>query len=203
MKALHWQQYLQAEYKASGKSVFHVAELANIASQNAHVLNVELSRLMKAGVLVRYAQGRYGLPDVVAPEQLLTQIDTSAYITGHWALFYANHIDQRPTVITCFTARRHNRSRVRTTPLGRLEFTTVRRPIYSPPELPRPVATPEQALCDYVYLCFRRGLRPESLVHFRNLQNLSPSLATHAENYPRTVQSHLRQLCPAAFAIRS
>lgn len=199
MKALHWQQYLQAEYKASGKSVFHVAELANIAGRDAHALNVELSRLMKAGVLARYAQGRYGLPGVATPEELLMQVDTSAYVTGHWALYQANHVDQRPTVITCFTNRRHNRSRVRDTPLGRLEFTTARPPIYAMPE-GRPVATPEQALCDYVYLCLRQKLRPESLVRFRSLPNLSASLASTAQRYPGTVQGYLRELCPAAFA---
>ena len=174
--------------------MFTVSELANISGTDAHAANVGLGRLLKAGLIVRYAQGRYGLPGVVHAEDLVPQLDSCAYITGHWLLHSANLVDQRPTMITCFTSRRHNRSRIRQTPFGRVEFTTVQPPVYARP-LARAIAVPEQAICDFVYLCLRGGLRPDSLVRFRSLDQLSAAeLDSHAAHYPRTVQRCLREL---------
>ena len=64
--------------------MFTVAELANVAATTAHVMNVEIGRLLKAGIIARYAHGRYGLPGAAAIEDVLPQIDSAAYATGHW-----------------------------------------------------------------------------------------------------------------------
>jgi hypothetical protein len=188
MKARDWQRYLETERKSHGKTVFTVTELANASGSKPHVLNVELDRLCKQGIIVRYARGRYGLPEAVTPETLLPHLDAHAYITGAFALHRHNLITQMPVEITCFTNRRHNRSRVRTTPVGRFTFVCVQPPVYAPPA-EGVVAGPEQALCDYVFLMRRRGVAPASQVTFRGLHGLDTnSFAERAARYSKSAQ---------------
>ena len=138
-------------------------------------LGVALQRLVKKGVLVRYASARYGLPGAVAPEELVPTLDSSAYLTGLFALYRHRMVTQMPAEIVCFSGRRHNRSRVRQTPLGRMVFICVESESYA---MPREgvLASPEQALCDYVFLCRKRGVAAASLVTFRNLDRLDSSV---------------------------
>jgi hypothetical protein len=100
-----------------------------------------------------------------------------------------------PTKVTCFTDRRSPRARERNTPVGRLEFVCVRSEVYAPPsELA--MATAAQALCDFVYLSRRQGVRPESLLHFRHLDRLSAEeLRIVLARYPGTVRRHVERLC--------
>jgi hypothetical protein len=194
MKARDWQRYLETERKSHGKTVFSVTELANVSGSTPHVLNVELDRLCKQGVIVRYARGWYGLPEAVMPEQLLPFLDAHAYITGSFALHRHNLITQMPMEITCFTNRRHDRSRVRTTSLGRFAFVCVQTRVYASPA-GGVVAAPEQALCDYIFLMRRRGIAPISQVTFRNLHDLDvEALTEQAVRYPRSVQQEMTKL---------
>lgn len=125
MKAIAWMRYLSEQRDLHDKHLFTVTELANVAATSPAVMNVELSRLIQRGVLRRWTTGRYGLPGDVPPGVLVSSIDPDAYATGAWALGYHGFITQQPYEIDCFTRRRHNRSRQRSTPLGRLVFVTV------------------------------------------------------------------------------
>jgi hypothetical protein len=194
MKARDWQRYLETERKSHGKTVFTVTELANISGSTPHILNVELNRLCKRGIIFRYAGGRYGLPEVVTPEQMLPFLDAHAYITAAFALHRHNLITQMPVEITCFTNRRHNRSRMRTTPLGRFTFVCVQSLVYQP-MAEGAVASPEQALCDYIFLMRRRGITPISQVTFRGLHNLNTkALQAQTVRYPKSVQKELKKI---------
>ena len=194
MKARKWQQYLETERRLHGKTVFTVTELANASGSRPHVLNVELARLCRQGIIVRYARGRYGLPETVTPETLLPQLDTHAYITGAFALHRHNLITQMPIEITCFTNRRHNRSRVRTTPVGRFTFVCVQSPVYAAP-VDGVLAGPEQAVCDYVFLMRRRGISPASQVTFRGLHGLDlKALQELTSRYPKTIRQPLAEI---------
>lgn len=194
MKALEWQRYFETQRRLHGKTVFTVTELANASGSTPHVLNVELDRLCQKGIVVRYARGRYGLPEAVTPETLLPALDTAAYITGAFALHRHNLITQVPVGITCFTNRRHNRSRVRETPVGRFTFVCVQPPIYTPPS-EGALAGHEQALCDYIFLMRRRGVAPESQVTFRRLETLhATALQECAARYPKTIRQTLAKL---------
>ncbi len=195
MKAFAWQAFLQQQRDQHGKVLFTVTELANVAGISPGALNVELARLRQRGVVAKYAHGLYGLPGAVSAEALLSAIDTHAYITGHYALFTHHLVTQTPTAITCFTDRRSPRARERSTPLGRMEFVCVRSRVYAPPR-DRPMASPTQALCDYVYLSRRQGVRPENLLTFRQLDRLdSDELRTVMARYPLTVQQHVQRIC--------
>ena len=187
MKALEWLRYLENQLRQEGKKLFSVTELGNVAKVPLHDLNVALNRLVQQDVLARYAHGVYGLPGAAAAEDLLPWLDNGAYVTGLYALHRHNLVTQVPMEIACFTNRRHNRSRVRNTSLGRFEFICVKAPVYRPPDQ-GVLAPPEQALHDYIRLSHRLGVSPLSLVTFRRLGGLDISrIKALAAGYPKSV----------------
>ena len=194
MKSREWREFLEAEKRLHGKTLFTVTELANVAGASREALNVELSRLRRQGVIVRYAQGQYGLAGAVTLEALLRAIDSHAYMTGLHALHAHNLVTQVPATITCFTDRRSPRARIRRTPLGRFVFSCVRSRVYCPPG-GGVLAKPEQALCDFVYLCRRQRVPAEGQVSFRGLRRLRKArLSGILKRYPATVQEEVRRL---------
>jgi predicted transcriptional regulator of viral defense system len=191
MKAAEWREFLEEQNRRHGKVLFSVTELANAALVSRGALNVELSRLRRQGVIERYAHGRYGMPGAVTPEALLAAIDSHAYITGMSALYAHNMVLQSPSRITCFTDRRSPRARERNTPVGRFFFVCVRSSVYAPPS-GTVVAPPEQALCDFIYLLRRAGVRAEGQATFRNLERLNMAKMERVlERYPATVAAQI------------
>lgn len=194
MKAIEWLKLLQWQRDHHKKVVFTTTELANVAQADPRVLNVMLQRLMKQGILTRYAAGRYGLPGAVEPEDLIPTLDSSAYVTGMYALYRHGLITQAPTEITCFTNRRHNRSRVRTTPFGRVVLICASPPVYAPPPT-GVLASAENALCDFVYVCRRRGVKVCNLVTLRNTDRLDrKQLKARLNSYPISVRRDVEQI---------
>jgi hypothetical protein len=193
VKASAWQTFLQEQRDRHGKVLFTVTELAHVAGVSRAALNVELGRLRQRAIVVQYAHGLYGLPGAVSVERLVPAIDSHAYITGHYALWMHHLVTQVPTVVTCFSDRRSPRARERNTPVGRLVFVCVRSSVYAPPS-GQPIAPPAQALCDYVYLSRRQGVRPEALLTFRHLHRLQMADWSNVlKRYPRTVQQHVQR----------
>ena len=198
MRALQWHKTLEQAERRDHKTVFTVTELANIAGLAPRSLNVQLGRLVDQGVIVRYTRGKYGLPRRVGAEDLVVFLDSGAYITGLWALHHHNLVTQRPTRITCFTNRRHNRSRIRQTPIGTFSFVCVSGRVYHRPA-DGSIAPGEQAFCDWVYLCLRKGVVPETQVTFGSLAGLSAHLlADVLTRYPGTVARHAARILDAA-----
>ena len=196
MKAREWQKYLEEQAGQHKKFLFSVTELANVSGTSRHAVNIELSRLRKYGLIERYGRGRYGLPARVTPEILLHFLDRYAYITGSYALFHHGLITQAPSVVTCFTKRRHSRSEF-STPAGHFVFVCVKPPIYTPPDN-GVMAGPEQAICDYVYIMRRRGAAPESQITLRNLKKLRVNILKNLESrYPETVTKHINRILRA------
>ncbi len=194
MKALDWQNFFAEQRASHRKVIFSVAELANAAQTTLHALNTELGRLVRRGLIARYAHGQYGLAKGVAPEDLVTQIDPAAYITGFYALFRHHLVTQAPTGVTCFTERRHNRKTDRVTPAGKLRFIRVPSAIYAKPAQ-RTLVSGEQALCDFAWLNLRDGIEPKSLVTFRNLDSLNYGrLRQILRRYPRKVQDSVGRI---------
>jgi hypothetical protein len=185
MNTREWQRLL-AEHAKQGKLLFTVTELANASGVPRGAVNVEMARLVKYGVVVRYARGLYGLPDTtVPPEKAVQSLDALAYVTGAYALMRHGLITQVPSVITAFTTQRHFNRELQA-PVGRLRFVCVQPPVYS--YRASGMAEPEQALCDFVYLCRRRGTDPSSLVTPRGRGKLRKKvLARIVKRYPATV----------------
>ncbi len=194
MKASNWQNFFAEQRASHGKVVFSVAELANAAQTTLHALNTELGRLVRRGLIARYAHGRYGPVQGVAPEDLVSQVDPGAYITGFYALFCHHLVTQTPNEVTCFTARRHNRKTDRLTPTGKLRFIRVPSAIYAKPPQ-RVLVSGEQALCDFTWLNLRDGIEPQSLVTFRNLASFNHRrLRQILRRYPGKVQDAVAKI---------
>ncbi len=193
MRTLEWLRYLEEERRA-GKVLFAITELAHAAHVSRAGLNVELNRLVKRSLIVRYAHALYGLPGAVQWEQLLPAIDAQAYITGAAALQHHAIITQAVRTMTCFSPRRSPRARERRTPLGRLVLVCVRGAVYAPPRS-GVYASPEQALCDIVYLCRRDGIPAAGLYTFDALSRLDrAAVADLLPRYPATVGEEVRRL---------
>ena len=194
MRAIDWQSTLQRQREEHHKVVFTTTELANLAGAQPASLSVALQRLVKKGVLVRYASARYGLPGAVAPEDLVPTLEPSAYLTGLYALYQHRMVTQAPTEIVCFSRRRHNLSRIRETPLGHIVFVCITTSIYSMPK-GSALAPPEQALCDYVYLCRKKGVDAGHIVTFRNMDRLNASrLKSLLPHYPNPVRQDVDKI---------
>ncbi len=194
MKALEWQRLLQEQRDRHAKVLFTPTELANADGCSAASIRVVLQRLVNRGVIRRYTEGRYGLPDSVSIEDLVPSIDTSAYITGMSALYRHGLVTQRPSETLCFTKRRHNRSRKRDTHLGRIVFVCISSKVYDYPE-DSVIAAPEQSFCDFIYQVRKQNVLPESLVTFRNLNKLDPEeLKARLSRYPSTVATSATRL---------
>jgi hypothetical protein len=197
MKTLEWLTFFAQQRTLHGKVIFSVAELANAAQTSLHAVNTELGRLLRRGVIARYAHGRYGPTQGVAPEDLLPALDPGAYLTGFYALFRQHLVSQAPTEVTCFTSRRHNRRPDRLTPAGRLRFLRVPGAVYAKPRQGT-LAPAEQALCDFVWLNLRDGLAPQSLVTFRNLHTLNCRRLNHTlRHYPENVRDAVCRIISA------
>jgi hypothetical protein len=194
VRANGWRKYLQEQRDEHGKVLFTVTELANVAATSRAALNVELTRLRKQEVIAKYAHGLYGMPGAVSPEVLVPAIDSHAYITSHYALYRHHLVTQLPAAITCFTDRRSPQARQRITPLGRLVFVCLRSGVYCP-ATEGAMASPAQALCDYIYLSRRRGNAPEALVTFRSLATIGEAqLSAVLVRYPKSVQKDVERL---------
>lgn len=194
MKAIDWQKTLQEQRDKYGKVVFTVTELSNVSSLDTNSLKVALSRLVERGIIQNYTKGRYGLAGAVRIEDLVPSIDPASYVTGMYALYQHQLITQAPTEISCFTNHRHNRSRVRVTPLGRIVFVCITGSAYSYPR-ENVIVSPEQAVSDFVYLCRKRGVSPSDIVTFRNLHRLDLDLLqARLKKYPATVKRETERL---------
>ncbi len=194
MRAIDWQQFFQKQRDEHGKVVFTITELANVSSLDPRSLKASLQRLVERDVIQRYTKGRYGLAGAVSVEDLVPSLDPAGYITGMYALYGHQLVTQSPVEITCFTNRRHNRSRERVTPLGRIIFVCVTASVYRHPE-ESVLASPEQALCDFVYLCRKRGVVPSDIVSFRNMVRLNTyKLRICLQKYPASVRHEIERL---------
>ena len=192
MTTIQWIKTLEKQNRDFNKSVFTTTELASLSGQSRHFLLVQLSRLVKKGVLIRYKRGLYGGKEQ-SVEELVPYLDSSAYCTGQYALFKYGLTTQIPTTVTCFTKRRHCRKRIISAGLNNFEFFKPKAAIHSCPE--SKMALPEQAFCDYVYYCRNRGLNASSISTFRKLSSLNKKeIDKILINYPETVHKEVLQL---------
>ena len=193
MKSNAWRNFFDQQRGEHRKVLFTITELANVAGASRAALNVEL-RGSAQGILVRYAHGLYGPPQAVTPEMLVPAIDWRAYITGHYALFVRNLVTQVPAAIVCFTDSCSPRRGSATRRSGGWSWSASAVGFIAGPR-PAAIASPAQALCDYIYLSRRRGTAPEALVTFRNLAGICDEhFAEVVGRYPKTVRGQALDL---------
>ena len=193
MNTVQWIQLLSEQARVYGKSVFTTTELCNLSGQSRKTLAVTVSRLVTREVLMRLGHGLYGI-SIPQPAELLKHLDPAAYCTGHWILYNKGIITQTPAMVTCFTNRQHFRNPACKTPVATFEFVVPSKRIYHPPPDAQIVSL-EQALCDFIFVCLHRGVKPRSLATLRHLERVDRAvLDGMLQRYPATVCRELGRI---------
>lgn len=182
-------------FREQGKNYYSVAEIAALTRQKVASVRVSLSRWIREGSLVRYAQGCYGSRGCSDLAGLVSAMDRDAYLTGASALMLYGVITQVIQTHTAFTCHQGTRGRrPRATALGDIVFRTVVQPIYAPPVEGQMVAL-EQAFLDFAYLSRLQGLSIQGQFTYRDLHQVDRErLMNLAIRYPQTTQVEVLSL---------
>lgn len=199
MKERDWIRFLEEQAQRHDKVLFTLTELLHASRTTRAYTKLQVSRLVARGMLARHAHGLYGLPGPLPAEMLASAIDPTSYVTGSHALNRHGIVTQAPVEIDCFTLMPRARRRLRTS-AGVFVFTTARPPVYAAPHEGH-LAGPEQAACDFLWLCARRGVAPEQAVTWRNHGRLRPRVLREvAQRYPDAVRRRALRLAQGARA---
>jgi hypothetical protein len=156
------QRITQLAIEKAQRSIFTREDAAFWAGSEGAALNSLLKRAVKAGEVVRYRQGVYGLAprfkrETVHPFELAQYLHGPSYLSLECALSHHGWIPEAVFTVTCVTQAR---SRSFQTPLGLFSFTRIPQELFfagvqremTPGGGAYLMATPLKALADYVYV---------------------------------------------------
>lgn len=144
----------------AGKGIYHLAELSRLSGLSLSSTRRAAQRLADRGWLVRLGKSLYGNRLSAADPPTLERAALRLYppmgISLESALFLHGVLDQSPQTVTCVTT---NKPKVFETGLGTIEFHQLAPALFFGYELldGSPVATPEKAALDLMYLRCKRG----------------------------------------------
>jgi predicted transcriptional regulator of viral defense system len=148
--------YLDVLRSYKQKKLFRTVDFATLLSRGMPSVRVELSRLVAGGMLTRIAKGLYLNPyNPPTQEELAMSLASPAYISMESALARHGILSQSPFTLTLVTTGSTGTMNAMDT---RFEYHHLqsawfvgyrRRETYD-------MAEPEKALCDLVYLRYRR-----------------------------------------------
>lgn len=173
-----------------GKPVYRLLELARLSGHSPAATRRAVHRLVERGLLVRIGKGLYANPltpgGAPTVETVAALLYPPAYISLESALFLHGIMDQAPYVLTCVTANKTKRFE---TGIGEIHYHHLKAELFFGYELQEgvPVAAPEKAALDFVYLEQRAGRQP--VLDEWNWEEVDRGqLWRWAKRYPRTVQ---------------
>lgn len=148
--------YLDVLRSYKQKKIFRTVDFATLLSRGMPSVRVELSRLVAGGMLTRIAKGLYLNPyNPPTQEELAMILSSPAYVSMESALARHGILSQSPFTVTLVTTGSTGTMNAMDT---RFEYHHLqsawfvgyrRRETYD-------MAEPEKALCDLVYLRYRR-----------------------------------------------
>ena len=152
-------------------------------------------RLEKRGLLLRLAKGLYAnrFGDLTL-ERVAGLLYPPSYISLETALFMHGVIDQAPHIVTCVTL---NKTKTFSTQLGEVAYYRIKPALFFgyTEQDDLPVAEPEKAAADYVYLQRQNGFHPA--LDEWNWENLDLSrLHALLKHYPKSVGNHIAEFAP-------
>ncbi|HSF17529.1 MAG TPA: hypothetical protein VLK65_18440 [Vicinamibacteria bacterium] len=178
----------------SGKTFYRLGELARIASHSEPAARQSAYRLARRRWLAPVGKELYanllraeGPPTV---EEAAGILYPPAYVSLSSALFAHGIADQAPHLLTCVTTNKTKRFH---TGLGEIQFQQIKPSLFFGYVLEGgvPMATPEKAALDFVYLELRNGRR--TALDEWNWQGLDRALLdSWARSYPATVRAVIR-----------
>jgi len=183
------------EVLRKGKSIYNLAELVRISRLPIASVRRAIQRLLGKGMLLRLGKELYANP-FAAPslEEVAGVLYPPSYISLESALFMHGISEQAPHILTCVSI---NKTKTFHTALGEIAYLHVKRELFFGYDITDrvPLAWPEKATLDFVYIQRMNGLTP-SLDEW-NLRNLDvDKMYSLAKAYPKTVRNHIKKFIP-------
>ena len=177
----------------NGKSIYNIAELMRVSGLPISSLRRAIQRLLRRGLLLRLGRELYANPlNTPSLEEVAGVLYPPCYISLESALFMHGISEQIPQMLTCVST---NKTKTFITSFGEIAYLHVKHGLFFGYDITDrlPLAWPEKAALDYVYIQRMNGFAP-SLDEW-NLENLDlTKMYSLAISYPRTVRNHLKQL---------
>jgi predicted transcriptional regulator of viral defense system len=175
-----------------GKKIYHFSEMQRLSGLSSPALRRAAQRLREKKILFQLGKGLFANSFVLPSlEELPSFLYPPCYISLESALFMHGIMDQTPHVLTCVTT---NKTKTFATDLGEIQYLHVKKGLFFGYEITDqiPLASPEKAALDYVYIQRKNGFRP-ALDEWNwgdlDLEKLEDSMTA----YPQSVQNHIRK----------
>ncbi len=185
-----WTQVRWVDLLRQGKSTYSFSELLRISQLSASSLHRALHRLKGKGILLKLTNGIYAntfIPPSL--EKVASILYPPSYISLESALSLYGVSEQIPYLVTCVTL---NKTKTFHTGLGEIIYSHLKSELFFGyrDKDGFPLAWPEKAALDFVYLQRQNGLKPT--LNEWNWENLDLSkLRSFSQAFPRTVRRHL------------
>lgn len=183
------------ELLRGGKSIYNFAELLRLTGLSATSLRRAIYRLTSREALFKLGKGLYAnsfhSPSL---EEAAAVLYPPSYVSLESALFMHGVVEQVPYRVTCVSA---NKTKSFQTALGAVHYSHIKKELFWGYEFKDgiPLALPEKAALDFVYIQRQNGLNP-SLDEW-NWQYLElEKVFSLAGSYPKVVDMHLRKFVP-------
>lgn len=175
-----------------GKKIYNLSELQRLSGLSSPALRRAVQRLREKKILFQLGKGlfanSFALPSL---EEIPGFLYPPCYVSAESALFMHGIMEQAPHVLTCVTT---NKTKTFETDLGEIQYLHVKNSLFFGYEITDqfPLASPEKAALDYVYIQRKNGVRPT--LDEWNWENLDMhKLADLMTVFPRTVQNHIQE----------
>lgn len=185
---IKWMELLR-----QGKSIYTFAELLRLSGLSVSSLRRALHRLTQRGLLIKLSKGFYA--NAFAPpglEEVAGILYPPCYISLESALFMHGILGQAPHLVTCVTL---NKTKTFHTALGEIAYFHLKSTLFWGYEIRDriPLALPEKAALDFIYLQRQNGLEPAlEEWNWENLQR--DKMRSLLGVYPKTVQKYLSRM---------
>lgn len=184
------------EVLRKGKSIYNFAEFMRISMLPVPSLRRAIQRLLKKRLLLKLSKELYANP-LAAPslEEVASVLYPPSYVSLESALFMHGILEQAPHLLTCVST---NKTKTFRTDLGEIAYFHLKRELFFGYEITDrvPLAWPEKAALDFVYIQRQNGLTP-SLDEW-NWESLNvDKMNSLAKSYPGTVKTHIKEFLPS------
>ncbi len=185
------------EFLRRGKSIYNLAELMRLTGLSEPSLRRALHRLTQKGLLHKLGKGSYA-NSFASPslEEVAGILYPPSYISVESALFLHGISEQTPHLVTCVST---NKTKTFHTALGEIVYFQIKKELFFGYEINDriPLAWPEKAALDFIYLQRQNGLKP-SLDEWNwenlNIEKLNSLFAPYPKTVPNYVRGHVSAL---------
>jgi len=143
-----------------GKTIYHFSELLRLSRLSVPALHRAIQRMRQKKILFKLGKGLFA-NSFATPrlEEIAGYLYPPCYVSLESALFMHGIMDQAPHVLTCVTT---NKTKRFNTELGEIHYSHIKRELFFGYGIEDrvPLAVPEKAALDFVYIQRQNGFQP-------------------------------------------